>query len=198
VDSSTYSSRSSDSIDALTLDNIRLLLTLDAANALVRSLQAGLLATVLSTLLGVPPGYAIGRLAFRGRDAVKVTVLLFRLVPVMLIAVPLARMFFTIGLHDSIIAVAVTHTALALPFVILIIANVFTSIPRDLEEAGTVFGMSRLQVLLRITGPLALPGITAAALFAFSISWNEVFAASVLTLTERTLPAFHVSVGPRL
>lgn len=177
-------------LDALTLENIRLLLTLGAMEALMRSLQVGFMTMTLSTLLGVPAGYAIGRLVFRGKDAVKIAVLSFRLIPVMLIAVPLARMFFTIGLHDSIVTVAITHTALALPFVILITANVFVSIPRDLEEAGLVFGMSRFQVLLRITGPLALPGITAAALFSFLISWNEVFAASVLTLTEKTLPAF--------
>ncbi|MFZ8793797.1 MAG: carbohydrate ABC transporter permease [Acidilobaceae archaeon] len=181
------------SLQAYTLDNVKLLLTLGAHSALVRSLQVGVLVVMLCVILGVPAGYALGRFVFRGRDSIKLFVLSFRLIPVALIAVPIAKVLLTIGLYDSIVGLALVHTALALPFVILITANVFASIPRDLEEVGFVFGMSRLQVFLRITAPLALPGITASALFAFLISWNEVFAASVLTLTERTLPAFVIT-----
>ncbi|HIP92758.1 MAG TPA: carbohydrate ABC transporter permease, partial [Thermotoga sp.] len=66
---------------------------------------------------------------------------------------------------------------------------VFSGISVEYEEAGMIFGLSRFQAFLRITLPLALPGLAASAIFAFIMSWNEVFASSILTLTNRTLPA---------
>ena len=86
------------------------------------------------------------------------------------------------------------HTALALPFAVLVSASLFQAIPRELEEAAWVFGCSRLRAFLRVVLPLALPGIAATAIFAFVISWNEVFAASVLTVRHKTLTAYLLSV----
>ena len=85
---------------------------------------------------------------------------------------------------------ALVHTALALPFAALVSASLFMGIPRELEEAAWVFGCSRLQAFRKVVLPLALPGLAAAAIFAFVISWNEVFAAAVLTIQNRTLTAF--------
>jgi multiple sugar transport system permease protein len=67
-------------------------------------------------------------------------------------------------------------------------------IPREYEEAAWVFGCTRRQAFLKIVLPLALPGLAATAIFAFVISWNEVFAASVLTVRERTLTAYLLTV----
>ena len=87
------------------------------------------------------------------------------------------------------------HSALAMPFAVLISASLFQAIPRELEEAAWVFGCSGSTAFLRvIVLPLALPGIAAAAIFAFVISWNEVFAASVLTVRHKTLTAYLLSV----
>jgi len=82
------------------------------------------------------------------------------------------------------------HTALALPFVVLIVSSVFVAVPVELEEAAQVFGCSRPVAFVRVVVPLALPGLAAAATFAVLTSYNEVFAASVLTLQNPTLPAF--------
>jgi len=71
----------------------------------------------------------------------------------------------------------------------LISSSIFAGIPRDYEEAGLIFGLSRLGVFSRITLPLALPGLAATAILVFVMSWNEVFVATILTLTNRTLPA---------
>ena len=76
----------------------------------------------------------------------------------------------------------------------LITASLFSGIPRELEEAAWVFGCSRWSAFRKVVLPLALPGIAAAAIFAFVISWNEVFAASVLTVRERTLTAYLLTV----
>ena len=82
------------------------------------------------------------------------------------------------------------HTALALPFAVLVTSSLFLGIPRELEEAAWVFGCSGIAAFRRIVLPLALPGVAATAIFAFVISWNEVFAASVLTVRHKTLTAY--------
>ena len=78
---------------------------------------------------------------------------------------------------------------MALPFVILIVGAVFVASSNDLEEAAETLGSSRWGAFLRVALPPAMPGLAAAAIFAFVISWNEVFAASILTVRTRTLPA---------
>lgn len=158
-------------------------------DALVRSVQAGLITVTLSFALGLPAGYALGRWAFRGRDAFKMAIIFFRVFPVAVMAVPLAITYIRLGLYDTLLGIALAHTAVALPFVILITSSIFISIPKDLEEAAYVFGMSNIQAFLRITLPLAAPGLAAAAMFAFLISWNEVVAATILSYVNRTLPA---------
>jgi multiple sugar transport system permease protein len=102
--------------------------------------------------------------------------------------------YLRLGIYDTVLGVALIHTALALPFAVLVTSSLFLGIPRELEEAAWVFGCSGFQAFRRIVLPLALPGVAAAAIFAFVISWNEVFAASVLTVRHRTLTAFLLSV----
>jgi len=88
------------------------------------------------------------------------------------------------------IGLALVHTTLALPFAVLITFSLFSGIPVELEEAAWTLGCTRLQAFRKVILPLALPGIAASAVFAFTISWNEVFAAAVLTIENRTLTAF--------
>ncbi len=154
-----------------------------------RSIVIALVTLVASTILSVPIGYAISRYAFRGRNGIRLGVLAVRAFPVVILAVPLAQIFISIELYDTIWAVAIMHTALTLPTTILVISSVFASIPAELEEAAKVFGCNPRQAFMRVTMPLALPGIAAAAIFTFVMSWNEVFAAILLTLRNRTLPA---------
>jgi len=143
-----------------------------------------------SFALGLPAGYALARYAFRGRDAVKLALIASRMFPVVVLAVPLLVLYARIGLVDTLLGVALAHTSMALPFVVLITSSIFAGIPRDLEEAALVFGLDEKGAFLRVTLPMALPGLAAAGIFAFLLSWNEVFVASVLTLVNRTLPAF--------
>jgi multiple sugar transport system permease protein len=121
-------------------------------------------------------------------------ILLTRAFPVGILALPLAVSYVRLGIYDTPFGVALIHTALALPFAVLVSASLFLGIPRELEEAAWVFGCSGNQAFRRIVLPLALPGIAAAAIFAFVISWNEVFAATVLTVRNKTLTAFLLSV----
>lgn len=143
----------------------------------------------LSTLISVPAGYAIARYVFRGRELFRLSVLAVRAFPIVVLSIPLAVLFLRAGVFDSVYSLALMHTALALPTSILVISSVFASVPYELEEAGQVFGATPLQSFRYIVVPLVLPGIAASGLFTFVLSWNEVFAASVLTLENRTLPA---------
>lgn len=161
--------------------------TLDAT---VNSILVAVITLILSTLIATPAGYAISRYVFRGRDAVRLGILAVRAFPIVILAIPLATSFIRIGLHDTIWGVAFMHTALALPTTVLVISSVFASIPYELEEAAKVFGASPLQAFFRVIFPMVMPGIAAAAIFTFVMSWNEVFAATILTSTDaRTLPA---------
>jgi multiple sugar transport system permease protein len=121
-------------------------------------------------------------------------ILMTRAFPVGILALPLTVTLIRVGLYDNPVGIALVHAALALPFAVLVSASLFQGIPAELEEAAWVFGCSRLKAFLRVMVPLAAPGIAATAIFAFVISWNEVFAASVLTVRHRTLTALLLSM----
>jgi len=173
-----------------TLEQIRKLWVLGAGEAIVNSVLVGVGTVALSFLLGLPAGYSFARYVFRGKDIILLGIIATRMFPVIVIAVSLLKTFFRLGLNDTLVGVILAHTAMALPFVILISSSIFAGIPKELEEAGLVFGLNRAQVFFRIVMPMAAPGLAAAAMFTFLLSWNEVFIASVLTLENRTLPAF--------
>lgn len=155
----------------------------------INSIVVALITLLLSTLIAAPAGYAISRYLFPGRDLFRLAILAVRAFPIVILAVPLAVVFISVGMFDSIYALGLMHTALALPTTILVIGSVFASIPYELEEAAMVFGCTPLQAFRHVVLPLVLPGIAASAVFTFVMSWNEVFAASILTVQNRTLPA---------
>jgi len=154
-----------------------------------RSVQVAFITLVLALLIGAPAGYALARYVFRGRNTYRLMVLSTRAFPIVILAIPLAVTYLRIGLDDTVLGVALMHTALALPFAVLITSSIFVSVPRELEEAAQTLGCNPLQAFIRVSLPLALPGLAAAAIFTWVISWNDVFAATILTLRNPTLPA---------
>jgi multiple sugar transport system permease protein len=157
--------------------------------SVVNSVLVASLAIVISVGLGAPAGYALARYRFRGRRTFQAVVLVAKMFPIAILAIPLAETLLQLGLYDSLVGVALVHAAIALPFVILIVGGVFVAVSRELEEAAETLGSSRWGAFVRIALPPALPGLAAAAMFTFVISWNEVFAASILTVRMRTFPA---------
>jgi multiple sugar transport system permease protein len=144
---------------------------------------------VLSLAIGAPAGYALARFRFPGRDVFHLAVLSSKMFPIAILSIPLAVAFIGIGLYDTLLGVVIIHSAMVLPFVVIVTSGVFYSVSRELEEAAMTLGTSRFGAFMRVALPLALPGLAAAAIFAFVSSWNEVFAATILTVRERTLPA---------
>jgi multiple sugar transport system permease protein len=157
--------------------------------SLFNSLAVAVMTMVAAIALGAPAGYALARFEFRGKGWFRLLIMLTRAFPLPLLALPLTVFFIRFGIDDSLLGLALVHTMLALPFAVLITFSLFSGIPMELEEAAWVFGCSKLQAFRRVVLPLALPGMVASAVFAFIISWNEVFAASVLTVQNRTLTA---------
>ena len=158
--------------------------------AVWNSVVVAMLTMVFAVLLGAPAGYALARYDFRGQTVYRVLIVMTRAFPLAILALPLVTRFISVGLYDTQLGVALVHTALALPFSILVSSSLFMGIPRDLEEAAWTLGCTRVQAFMKVVLPLALPGMAATMIFSFVISWNEVFSASVLTLNNRTLTAF--------
>jgi multiple sugar transport system permease protein len=156
---------------------------------IINSVIVAVITLTLSTILAAPAGYAFSRYMFRGRDLFRILILTVRAFPIVVLSIPLAVVFLRFRVYDNVYSLALMHTALALPITILVLGSVFASIPYELEEAAMVFGCSRFQAFRHVVLPLVMPGIAAAAIFTFVLSWNEVFAASILTVQNRTLPA---------
>jgi len=158
-------------------------------DSLWNSVKVALLTLVISLVIGAPAGYALARYTFPGKDAFRIIILSTRAFPIVILSIPLAVTFMQWGLYDKLISVALLHVAMALPTTILVTSSVFIGVSKELEEAATVFGCNRVQAFTRVALPLALPGLAASAIFTFVLSWNEVFAATILTIQNRTLPA---------
>lgn len=159
-------------------------------SALKNSVLVAFVTMVLSISISAPAGYALSRFDFPGKELFRLLILLTRAFPLPLLALPLAVMFIRTGLDDTVIGLALVHTTLAIPFAVLITFSLFSGIPIELEEAAWTLGCNRFTAFTKVILPLILPGIAASAIFAFVISWNEVFAAAVLTIENRTLTAF--------
>lgn len=158
-------------------------------SSLWNSIIVGILTLVLALLVGAPAGYALARFLFRGRDSYKMLILTTRAFPIVILSIPLAVNYIQWNLYDTLWGVAFAHTAMALPTTILVTASIFVGVSRELEEAAQTLGCNRAQAFIKVALPLALPGLAAAAIFTFVLSWNETFAATILTQRNRTLPA---------
>ncbi len=134
--------------------------------------------------------YGFVRFRFAGRSTALVAVLVAYTIPSVVLLVPLLVIFRSYGLvntHLGMILAEATHTA---PFVLLLMINYFSTLPRELEEAAEVDGCSRLGTLWRIMMPLSVPGLVAGGLLAFIMTWNNFLFAFLFTTTNavKTLP----------
>jgi multiple sugar transport system permease protein len=174
-----------------TLENIRkLLFETDYPRWLTTTMLIAVAATFLSLFASVLAAYAIQRLRFRGAAQVGLAIYLAYLVPPSVLFIPLATTVFTFGLFDSPFALVLTYPTFLVPFCTWLLIGYFKSIPYELEECALIDGASRLQILRRITLPLAVPGLISAGIFAFTLSWNEfIYALAFIQSSEKkTVP----------
>jgi multiple sugar transport system permease protein len=178
-------------VSSPTLDNIyKLLFQTDYPQWLWNTMLVAVVSTCLSLFASVLAAYAIQRLRFRGSQWVGLAIYLAYLVPPSILFIPLATMVFQLGLFDSPMALILTYPTFLIPFCTWLLIGYFKSIPYELEECALIDGATRLQILWKITLPLAVPGLISAGIFAFTLSWNEfIYALTFIQSSEKkTVP----------
>jgi multiple sugar transport system permease protein len=146
--------------------------------------------TFLSLLCSVLAAYAIERLRYRGSRYVGASIFLAYLVPPSILFIPLAAMVYKLDLFDTRLALILTYPTFLIPFCTWLLMGYFKSIPFELEECALIDGASRMQILIKIVLPLAVPGLISAGIFAFTLSWNEfIYALTFVSSSEvKTVP----------
>lgn len=146
--------------------------------------------TVVNIIVGGLAAYAFARFKFRFSNILFVSILCVRMIPSVSLIVPLYLMFASGGLLNTLGAVMITEIAFALPLSVWIMEGFFRALPRELEEAAVIDGCSRLGALIRIVVPLAMPGISVTAIFAFLSSWYSFLVPLVIISSQdkQTLP----------
>ena len=172
--------------------------------AIWTSTQVALLTMVFATTLGFLASLALVRGKFRGKGMVYAFLLSPMIVPTIITAIGLYFFFVRLKATGSILAMALGHTVLALPVVVIIIAATLQGFDMRYEQAALSLGASRLTALRRVTLPLILPGVLSAALFAFLTSFDELLiplflaGAEVQTLTVRVWNSLLLEVDPTI
>jgi multiple sugar transport system permease protein len=178
-------------ITSPTLANIRKLLFETAyPRWLMTTMGVSFGATIISLISSVLAAYAIPRLRLKGSTGVGLGIYLAYLVPPSILFIPLASVVYSFGLFDSPWALVLTYPTFLVPFCTWLLIGYFKSIPYELEECALIDGATRLQILRRITLPLAVPGLISAGIFAFTLSWNEfIYALAFISSSEKkTVP----------
>jgi multiple sugar transport system permease protein len=174
-----------------TLENYRIALTEnELVRSAVNSLKVATITALLTTAIGLPAAYVLARRRGLISRLGLGWILLSQMFPLILIIVPLFLLLRDLKLTDSHAGLILVYMVWALPFILWMLQSYVRGIPRDLEEAATVDGATRFQILVGIIAPLLAPGVVVTTLFAFITAWNEFFFALVILQTPEltTLP----------
>ena len=134
----------------------------------------------LTLLFSVPGAYAVARLRFKGQKAFSRSILMIYMVPMIVLALPIYIVFSMTGLRNTIIGIVLIYPVTTIPVALYMLQGYFRGLPAEVEEAGLMDGLSRLQVIWKITLPLALPALASVSLYVFMIAWNEFLLAFML------------------
>ena len=159
------------------------------AGQLLNSLIIAGTSTILSVLFGVLAAYAFSRFPVPGKDDLLFFILSQRMLPAVVVTVPIFLMYRQLGLHDTHLGMILLYTSFNLSFAVWLLKGFIDEIPREYEEAALVDGYTRLQAFRKIVLPQAATGIAATTVFSFIFSWNEYAFALMLTSDRaRTAP----------
>jgi multiple sugar transport system permease protein len=126
---------------------------------------------VVTMLISIPAAFALSRMRFWGSATLATGVFLTYLVPDTLLFIPMFQIVKSVGLLNSYWGMVLVYPTLTVPFCTWIMIGYFQSIPKELDEAALIDGAGHMQMLFKIFIPVALPGIIAATIFAFTVSW---------------------------
>ena len=148
--------------------------------SLAVSLQTAILTTVIVIVLAAPSAYSLARFDLPGKSTTLALLILVQMVPAIVMAIPVLRIFQIIGLTDTVAALVIVNVAFWLPLIVWLLRNFFLEVPVSLEKAARIDGCSRLGTLFRVTIPAARPGLAAAAILILIGTWNEFLFAVIL------------------
>jgi ABC-type spermidine/putrescine transport system permease subunit II len=182
----------------------RLFTSPEWSTAILNSLQVGLLTALLATALGTAAALGLGMVGSRVRGLTTGFLLSPMIIPHILIALVIFSAFLRLGLSGTLIGIAIAHTAMALPFVVIAVTARLQGMDTALQKAGRSLGAGPFSVFRKITLPLALPGVLSGAVLAFITSFDEVVIAlflqspSALTLPVQMFNSVTVQIDPTI
>ena len=140
-----------------------------------------LLSVAIALAAGIPAGYGLARLKFKGQEAIAYSLLALRTVSPFAIIIPLYILFTQKGLWDTYPGLAIAYLVIDIPVVVWMLRGLFSDIPQETYDAAEVFGATESQIFRRIALPSVILGIVATAIFAIVLIWNEFLIADILT-----------------
>lgn len=160
-----------------------------AANIL-NSLLVSLSVVVVSLLLSVTASYALGRIRFRGRNTILVTILAVSMFPQVVVLSGMFELIRLLGLYNNMLGLTLSYLIFTLPFTVWVLTTFIRGLPKELEEAAIMDGAGPWTIITRVLMPLMWPVLVTTGLLAFVAAWNEFLFALTFTLTneQRTVP----------
>lgn len=153
---------------------------------LKNTLVIAFLAVTISTLIGIPTGWAFGRRHVPGKELLMAVILLPRMIPPITFALGVARIFYRLDLVDTHLGVALAHVAICAPYAILVLSSTFEGLDERVLEAASVCGANAVRTFFHVTLPMVLPGILSSIIFTFTTSYNE-FTLTLMTYGPHTI-----------
>ena len=154
--------------------------------AILNSLITVGVSTLIVMILALPAAYAVARMGLMGGDTWALVILSLRFLPGVVVVLPYFKMATWFSLIDTQIVLIVVYIAFGLPFAVWILRGFLLDLPKEVEEAARLDGLSWLQIIFRLILPMAAPGIAVTAIFTFVFSWNEYLYALFLTYDSAT------------
>lgn len=162
--------------------------------ALLNSLIVAGLTTLLTLIVGTFAAYTLARLNFRGKNLAAAVIIATSMFPGVSLVVPLLKLFTEIGWISTYQAMVLPSLSFALPLAVWTLATFFRQMPKELEEAAMVDGLTRGQAFRRVIIPLAAPGMFTTAIITFIAAWNEfIFALSMVN--EKSMKTANVAIS---
>lgn len=157
---------------------------------LVNSLVVAFGTTVLTVVVTVMAGYALVRFTVPGRTWMARLILFVYMFPAMALAIPLTQIFNWFGLVNTQLGLILAHSSITVPFGVWLMWQYFQTVPTSYQESAYSLGAGRLRTLIEVEVPLARSGVTAVAIFAFALSWEDYTMAFILSrdASAQTLP----------
>ncbi len=154
---------------------------------ILNSFFIALITVFISLMCGAPAAYAFSR--FRGFQGARYSILAAEMMPPAILILPLFLLLYKLELIDSRIGVIIAHLTFVVPVITWFLIGFFDEVPKDLEDQAMIDGYTRFQAFYKVILPVVMPGLGAAGVFGFVLSWNDLFYSLLLTGAEsRTLP----------